>query len=325
MHEKFPSAQELQEPEKERESEKFKSVEVLRPDKPEERFNIAYEVFDRDESKETSNDAKTVVILSGWGGSLHQLKELAKYLAKEGNKRVVVISNLGTGKSSNIPNVWLRYKHRDHSYEAEVIKEAIRKVVKKENLDAQNDGISLVGYSTGSILAIAVTEKDPKLVKDLILVHPVGFEEISMLELIKRSVITVGNEIILPVKNVCMPLIDKSYKTKSRDPKLSARQLQDMLDNFSCCTRLAQRLLSDWWPATHGYLKRELENIKSNILVITGGNDPFLDDQEAKGLRRICKLSPTVSCEHIEDSTHSAPIFYYKDYGAKIKDFLIEE
>lgn len=297
-------------------------VEIERSDKPGEKLKIAYEVFDAREPEEVPPDDEPIIVLSGWGGSLCQLSELAEYFAIEGRKRSITISSLGTGASSDLPKSWLRYKNRNFNYEAEIIKRAIDEIIEKNEKVRKNGKITLIGYSMGSVIAASLAGKNSDFIRNLILVHPVGFEKISITELTKRFALTMGNEVLKPLKNLCAPLFSK-YADEEIDPEVRKRKIKDFIKNFLSGGRLEQRLIKDAMAIKEGLLKKILPGIKSNIFFIAGSADKYLlHPEKLKEMVKYCQNSPGASYKIIEGAEHSFPMFYPKLYGEEIMEFL---
>lgn len=297
-------------------------VEVERPDKPGEKLKVAYEIFDARKPEEIPPNDSLIVALSGWGGSLYQLSELAEYFAIKKRKRGIIVSNLGTGASSDLPKSWLRYKNRNFNYEAEVTKKAIEGIMGRNKKAKGGEKITVIGYSMGSIIAASLAEKYPDFVQNLILVHPVGLEKISVVELIRRFALTGGNEILRPLKKLCVPLFGE-YPDEEIDPDVRKRKVKDFINNFLSGGRLEQRLVKDAMAIKEGLLKKILPNIKSNIFLIAGSADKYLfHPRKLKEMAKYCQNSSGVSYKIIEGAEHSFPMFYPQRYGEEITEFL---
>jgi pimeloyl-ACP methyl ester carboxylesterase len=170
-------------------------VEIETPGLEGQKMKIEYVVLDARNQDDLAHakemNERTVIHIPGYGSSYRANEQYEKLMAVREKKRVILISQPSTGGSDMAPPEWRKWSRAERSFEpfAEVIHKTLEAIRKQEEASGQpvtTTELSVSSSSMGSIIAVDFAVKHPEQVKDLVLMHPGGVNEESVLALASR-------------------------------------------------------------------------------------------------------------------------------------------
>ncbi|MFH1207642.1 MAG: hypothetical protein V1668_03475 [Patescibacteria group bacterium] len=170
-------------------------VEIDAPGVEGKKLKIEYVILDArnqdDLARAQEMNERTVIHIPGFGSSYRANEQYEKLMAVKEKKRVIIISQPSTGGSDNAPQEWRKWSRTERSFEpfADVVDktlEAIRQQEEQSGRPLTTPELSISSSSMGSIIAVDFAVKHPDQVKDLVLMHPGGVNEESVLALASR-------------------------------------------------------------------------------------------------------------------------------------------
>lgn len=219
-----------------------------------------------------------VILLHGWGGSIHSLRGLQLNLAKSGRYKVYNLELPGFGES---PRPQMPWYLGDYVY---YLNEFIKELGHKE--------VTLVGHSFGGKISMKYAFEYPDQLESLILINSSGIKPNNSM---KKKLLLYPTKIFgaffgLPLLNLIKPLVAKLYYKAVVGEKdyVKAGAMKATLRNI--LTENLDHLLA---------------NIMVNTLVIWAENDtetPLWMGQ------KIASTIPRARLEIVQEATHGLPL-----------------
>lgn len=221
---------------------------------------------------------KPVVLLHGWGGSIHSLRPLQLKLAEKGGYKVYNLELPGFGDT---PPPEIPWKLDDYVF---FVNEFVKELKHKQ--------VALVGHSFGGKISMKYAFEHADKVSSMVLVNASGVKPKNSL---KRKVFYLPTKVFgaifsLPLLNMIKPLVTKFYyKAIVREKDyVRAGALKETLKNI---------------------LAENLDDILANIMVETLVVWGEKDDQTPlwQGQKIAAKI-PRSRLEIVQEATHGLPL-----------------
>lgn len=336
-----------------------KFVEIPMPGNENETMKIEYVVLDARENESENNleeTDNTVVYIPGFSASYRAPEKFIKLMAVRENKRVINISLPSTGESDSMPTESRKWKRPERSFEfyADILNNSFDAIREDEKAGAKQstEKISLVSSSMGSVIATEMAVKYPNKVKDLVLVHPAGVNEESILQLAKRFVTEKFRDKKTLLQN---SEIDPAHKKELEDAyqEMFGRSLQEayeeaggerIFDLQDADTQAhdfnkaaAGDILKDGTPNTiknplwraweaftiaNGDVLKMLPNVKANTYIIYGGNDKLFPTEQIEKIRDNMPKVANIRIDIFPSMGHDSIYQDARKYSASIGTFL---
>lgn len=258
-------------------------------------------------------DKKTLAIVPGWGVSYKGLEELAKTIALESERPVVIISMPGYGKSDDAPSEWSNKDNKDNfNNESSVAHKAIEEIRKINGDD--NSEIAVLGHSMGGMVAAAMAEKENNI-KDLVLVHTAGVKKEGFFSLVNRftmNSIGEGNDKI------------RGWRKSKRDKEWLdefKRYLGTSLEigkNLSSIEKLKLHFYKEVNALAEGNIKKTIGNFNGNLITVTGSEEKLFPASEAEELNRSAFIAKSTQTINMMGGKHTGPMNWTEIYGAAV-------
>lgn len=164
-----------------RQFENPKFVEIPTPGNESEKIRIEYYVLDARNEDELAHakdiNDRTILHVPGFGVSPYSSKQLVQLMALKEHKRIIMVSQPGTGGSDMPPREWRKWKESERSFApfGEVLNNAVDEIKKQEaaaGAPITTEQLSVTSSSLGSVIATEFARKHPEKVSDLVLLHP---------------------------------------------------------------------------------------------------------------------------------------------------------
>jgi len=343
-------------------NEQFKNpqfVEIPIPGNENEKIRVEYVILDARENKSENNLEEidnTMVYIPGFSASYRAPEKFIKLMAVRENKRVINISLPSTGESDPMPTEIRKWKKPDRSFEfyADILNNSLDAIRESEKDDDKptTDEISLVSASMGSVIATEMAIKYPNKVKDLVLVHPAGVNEESILQLAKRFVAEKFRDKKTLLQN---PEIDSAHKKELEDAyqEMFGRSLQEAYEEagedgtfdlqdadtqyHDFNKAAASDVLKDgtpniiknplWraWEAftiANGDVLKMLPKVRANTYIIYGGGDKLFPPEQIKKIVDNMPNTQNIRIDTFPSMGHDSIYQEARKYSSSIGTFL---
>ncbi|MCA9381896.1 alpha/beta hydrolase [Candidatus Dojkabacteria bacterium] len=222
-------------------------------------------------------EGKPVILLHGWGGSIHSLTDL-QYLLSQ-NFQVVNLDLPGFGDSSNPPSAW---GSSDYAM-------FVNALIDKLKLSSP----ILVGHSNGGRIAVRFAIDFPSKAKSIVLIDSSGIKPvITGKRKLASNLVQTGKSIFsLPILSSFEPIVKRTmYKSIGETDYLNSGEMKETF----------LKLINE-------DLENELEKINLPCLILWGKDDTQTPLWMGDRLNSKIKGS---KLEVIENAGHSLPLKY---------------
>jgi|GEM_PF-3075924 pimeloyl-ACP methyl ester carboxylesterase len=258
-----------------------------------------------------------IALIAGWGCSYRNIRGLARSLAFEGERPVIMLSLPGTGNSDDPPESWLHEKN--FSRQADVARKAIEQVMEKQGITENN--IALLGHSMGGMIAAQVAKNHPDFVRDLALVHSAGVRTEKPIDLVSRFLANAGYEALYRVRKYFESGMNPEwFRQLEKHHRFGAKIAENLWGNKRFRLHFGQEIEA----LAAGGLKDTLQDFRGNLLVVSGSGEKLFPENEAPETAASAPhaKSRIVSIQH--EGKHTDPAIWHEMYGINIAHYLDE-